>query len=196
MSEDAASRERSSWLESCSFVQIFRTFRLAIHPTKLTLALVGLLLTLVWGGWLDWLWQRADRGVAPHAIWAHAGLSVGAGQPEGETAGVFESWRRYEAWCLGSALTSARHGNLWTSGPVTVVGSAPPGAGDQMPSVAPIGLARCVLLMGKGFAWLVTFERRVIGVSARRYGHCRAGRSAGSPPCSTPGTRRSAGAMH
>jgi len=64
MSEDAASRERSSWLESCSFVQIFRTFRLAIHPTKLTLALVGLLLTLVWGGWLDWLWQRADRGVA------------------------------------------------------------------------------------------------------------------------------------
>lgn len=156
MSENAASRERSKWLESCSFVQIFRTFRLAIHPTKLALALVGLLLTLVWGGWLDWLWQRADRGVTPDAIWVHAGFSEGTGQTEGETAGVFESWRRYEAWCLGSALASARHGQLWTSGLATVLESGPPGAGGEMPSVAPIGLAPCVLLMGKGFAWLIT----------------------------------------
>ena len=52
MSNGAEAGHETSWLESCGFVQIFRTFRLAIHPTKLLLALLALILTWGWGSLL------------------------------------------------------------------------------------------------------------------------------------------------
>ena len=50
-----------NWRETFPFTQIFRAFRVAIHPTKLILALVALLL-IYCGGWLlDSLWPVQSR---------------------------------------------------------------------------------------------------------------------------------------
>src|SRR5436305_493844 len=45
-----------NWREAFPFTHLFRTFRIAIHPSKLILALVALLLLYVGGRVLDGLW--------------------------------------------------------------------------------------------------------------------------------------------
>ncbi|MHC4065465.1 MAG: hypothetical protein ACYSUI_13350 [Planctomycetota bacterium] len=160
MSADADSRERASWLESCSFVQIFRTFRLAIHPTKLILALAGLVLTLVWGGLLDWAWRRADHGVANSAVWSYVTAdSSGPGHvEEAGSTGIFTAWRQYEALCVESAVASVIRGQLWGGGldTASALGSMRADAGADSRLVAASGLVPCLILMAKGMGWLVT----------------------------------------
>ena len=52
-----------NWRETFPFTQIFRAFRVAIHPTKLILALVALM-ALYAGGWLlDSLWPVQYRAI-------------------------------------------------------------------------------------------------------------------------------------
>jgi hypothetical protein len=50
------------WRETFPFTNIFRSFRVAIHPSKILLALVGLLLIYIGGRVLDGLWL--DRHLA------------------------------------------------------------------------------------------------------------------------------------
>ena len=45
-----------NWRETFPFTNIFRSFRIAIHPSKILLALVGLLLIYIGGRVLDGLW--------------------------------------------------------------------------------------------------------------------------------------------
>ena len=45
------------------FINIFRAFRVAVHPSKLVLALVALLLLYAGGHVLDLCWPVADRAV-------------------------------------------------------------------------------------------------------------------------------------
>jgi len=52
-----------NWRETFPFTQIFRAFRVAIHPTKLILALVALLLIYCGGGLLDSLWPVQSRAI-------------------------------------------------------------------------------------------------------------------------------------
>jgi len=52
-----------NWRESFPFTQIFRAFRVAIHPTKLILALVALM-AIYAGGWLlDSIWPVQSRAI-------------------------------------------------------------------------------------------------------------------------------------
>lgn len=52
-----------NWRETFPFTQIFRAFRVAIHPTKLILALVALV-AIYFGGWLlDSLWPVQSRAI-------------------------------------------------------------------------------------------------------------------------------------
>ncbi|MCC6422033.1 MAG: hypothetical protein IT447_01010 [Phycisphaerales bacterium] len=51
-----------NWRETFPFTNIFRSFRVAIHPSKILLALVGLLLIYIGGRVLDGLWL--DRHLA------------------------------------------------------------------------------------------------------------------------------------
>jgi hypothetical protein len=52
-----------NWREAFPFTQIFRAFRVAIHPTKLILALVALI-ALYAGGWLlDSVWPVQSRAI-------------------------------------------------------------------------------------------------------------------------------------
>src|SRR5437879_4439412 len=54
-----------NWRETFPFTQIFRAFRVAIHPTKLILALVALLALYAGGTILDTMWQVQSRAI-PH----------------------------------------------------------------------------------------------------------------------------------
>ncbi len=68
MPDETQELRRIHWNECFGFMQIFRAFRLAIHPSKIVLALAGLLLTLAVGGILDAIWCAAGRSVIPGEI--------------------------------------------------------------------------------------------------------------------------------
>jgi hypothetical protein len=52
-----------NWREAFPFTHLFRAFRIAIHPSKIVLALVMLLLLYSGGRVLDALWRASDRAV-------------------------------------------------------------------------------------------------------------------------------------
>jgi hypothetical protein len=56
-----------NWRETFPFTQIFRAFRVAIHPTKLILALVALLALYAGGRVLDLIWPVQSRAI-PGAV--------------------------------------------------------------------------------------------------------------------------------
>jgi hypothetical protein len=49
--------------ETFPFTHVFRSFRVAIHPSKLVLALLAILLLYVGGRALDWVWPESHRGI-------------------------------------------------------------------------------------------------------------------------------------
>src|SRR5438105_2553614 len=52
-----------NWRETFPFTHIFRSFRVAIHPSKLILALVAILLLYLGGRVLDGIWPLKSKGV-------------------------------------------------------------------------------------------------------------------------------------
>lgn len=64
MAEDAHVLRGINWRETFPFTHIFRSFRIAIHPSKLILALLALLGLYVGGRVLDGIWPARDRAVA------------------------------------------------------------------------------------------------------------------------------------
>lgn len=52
-----------NWREAFPFTNIFRAFRIAIHPSKLVLGLMALLTLYVGGRFLDWLWPVSQRAL-------------------------------------------------------------------------------------------------------------------------------------
>lgn len=71
MPEQPAELRRINWSSSFAFTQLFRTFKMAIHPGKLGLALAGLLLFGLWGYLLDTIWLDRHQPVAAEvdAFW-------------------------------------------------------------------------------------------------------------------------------
>jgi hypothetical protein len=52
------------WRAVLPFTHIFRTFRIAIYPSKLVLALALLLTVYVGGRFMDWVWPETHKAVA------------------------------------------------------------------------------------------------------------------------------------
>jgi hypothetical protein len=67
MSDAPAGTGRFAWSECFGFLPIFRAFRLAIHPTKLFLAFLGVLGTYVVGRALDGMWKESCQAVVVSA---------------------------------------------------------------------------------------------------------------------------------
>src|SRR5438067_9843374 len=67
MPEDTHVVRGINWRETFPFTHIFRSFRVAIHPSKLILALLAILLLYCGGRVLDGLWGAQNRGV-PHEV--------------------------------------------------------------------------------------------------------------------------------
>src|SRR5215208_3033162 len=65
-----------NWRETFPFINIFRAFRIAIHPSKLVLALMALLVLYFGGRVLDGLWMHEHRAVPGEIeIYEHSRLS-------------------------------------------------------------------------------------------------------------------------
>ncbi len=52
-----------NWRETFPFTHIFRSFRVAIHPSKLILALVAIIMLYIGGRVLDGMWPVSSKGV-------------------------------------------------------------------------------------------------------------------------------------
>jgi hypothetical protein len=71
MQEQPAELQRINWSSCFAFTQIFRTFKMALHPSKLGLALAAVLLTFALGKVLDRVWSSRYEPVANevNAFW-------------------------------------------------------------------------------------------------------------------------------
>ncbi|UCD27381.1 MAG: hypothetical protein JSV03_09640 [Planctomycetota bacterium] len=71
MSDQPAEFKWTNWSDNFPFTHIFRTFKMAIHPGKLGLALVGILLTVLSGYILDGIWSTGHKSLSGevHAFW-------------------------------------------------------------------------------------------------------------------------------
>ncbi|MDB5358140.1 MAG: hypothetical protein JWN24_4593 [Phycisphaerales bacterium] len=78
MADDAQTIRNINWRELFPFTNLFRTFRIAIHPSKLVLGLALLFLVYAGGRTLDWIWPVRSYAVADEIDryeafrWAHA----------------------------------------------------------------------------------------------------------------------------
>ena len=63
MPEDTTVIRGIHWRETFPFTHIFRSFRVAIHPSKLILALLAILMLYIGGRVLDGIWPESQRGV-------------------------------------------------------------------------------------------------------------------------------------
>ena len=63
MPDEAVSLRDINWRETFPFTNIFRAFRVAIHPSKLVLALLALVCLYFGGRTLDWMLTARHRGV-------------------------------------------------------------------------------------------------------------------------------------
>lgn len=68
MAQDQLVLRRIDWQEVFAFTRLFNGFRSALHSTKIVLALAGLFLTFAVGCTLDWVWNKAGKGVWPAEI--------------------------------------------------------------------------------------------------------------------------------
>ena len=92
MADDAQTLRRIDWREVFPFTHLFRAFRIAVHPSKLVLGLVLLLLLYTGGRVLDGLWPRQSMA------------------PSGELA-QYENirWQNDRTRCCASALPQVVH---------------------------------------------------------------------------------------
>lgn len=105
MAEDSRGPDRIDWLEASGIRHILRALGFAVQPAKLGLALAALILLLLFGGLLDWIWS-ARGGVDDSAITQFI-VSRQAGQPYEEPTGeqgIFAVWRAHEARCIVGLL--------------------------------------------------------------------------------------------
>jgi len=88
MAEEKQQLQGIDWQETFAFTNVFRSFRLAIHPSKLVLAFAGLAICFIAGLALDRLWY----GGAP-IIWEHKQpIELGVFAGKGAAGQDFGSW--------------------------------------------------------------------------------------------------------
>jgi hypothetical protein len=63
MADEAHVIRRIDWKNTFPFTQIFKSFRIAIHPSKLVLALLALLAIYIGGKILDEIWPASERAL-------------------------------------------------------------------------------------------------------------------------------------
>ena len=67
MADESQAIRGISWRETFPFTNLFRSFRVAIHPSKLVLGLAALIILFAGGNFLDAIWPVRHR-VVPYAM--------------------------------------------------------------------------------------------------------------------------------
>jgi len=75
MAEEQHELRRINWTEVFSFTHVFKSFRMAIHPSKLVLALAAVVLIFCLGWVMDRFWDQGDQYVYPNEIRDHATMA-------------------------------------------------------------------------------------------------------------------------
>ena len=70
MADQSGELRQINWEECFPFTRLFKGFRMAMQPTKLALALAGILLMALWGGVLDCLWSGSATRPVNGETWA------------------------------------------------------------------------------------------------------------------------------
>ncbi len=94
---------RVNWIELFSFTQIFRSFHVAMHVSKLVLAVAALTLLFCFGWLLDVAWWAANRQAHPQEI------SWYVSRPGGDFDQMKDDWQRDRLKRSADLLTAARH---------------------------------------------------------------------------------------
>ena len=81
MAENANVIRGINWRETFPFTNIFRAFRIAIHPSKLILGLLAPLLLYVAGRVLDGIWPTSSNAVPGMPVVATPVINPFTGQP-------------------------------------------------------------------------------------------------------------------
>ena len=141
------------WMDSSGVRHLLRTFKIAIHPSKLILALGAICLTLIWGIVLDRIWTATGNGIHENAIADYIENRERETPADAMTAGVFAVFLEHELSCIRDAIESVRYGRI--------IGAVQPGAHITIPSTTDVryplrGAFANLVLMGRGFVWMVT----------------------------------------
>ncbi len=117
MSQSNPPSEQRGWLASSGLPELFRVLSLSVHPAKIGLALAAIVATFLFGGILDWVWQRGG-GVPEDAIARYiASCELDAPYVEGEgDRGIFETWRKHEQRCVIGLLGGSIPGSSLAAG--------------------------------------------------------------------------------
>ena len=67
MAEEPLTIRGISWRQTFPFINLFRAFRVAVHPSKIVLALIALILLYVGGNVLDMVWAVQYRAIPDEA---------------------------------------------------------------------------------------------------------------------------------
>ncbi|RPI58923.1 MAG: hypothetical protein EHM48_09645, partial [Planctomycetaceae bacterium] len=86
-----------NWTEVFSFTRIFKSCKMALHVSKMTLALAAIVLVFIFGWGLDRIWSIGNSYVRPGEIMDHCGKSDAAFEADKEG---FEKGRLNEAVTL------------------------------------------------------------------------------------------------
>lgn len=141
------SSKDGGWLEASGFLQILRTLGLAIHSTKLGIALTAIVLTFALGMVLDAIW-RTSGGVQATAITQFINARE-LDQPYDEKDGdfgIFHTWRVHERQCVRELLGSSLPGGSAALG--TPLGNYITAPGQSHPLRSLIGIVG-------GVRWMV-----------------------------------------
>jgi hypothetical protein len=134
MAEEPQAIRGINWRDTFPFTNLFRTFRIAIHPSKLGLALLLLLTFYVGGRVLDGVWPNQYKPMAtatPEIYERPAPVEVGAAELMAPRQGIFSWFLQYESsqinriamgvLGLSPAAVAAGVVNFIILGPATVI---------------------------------------------------------------------------
>ncbi|MFW5818034.1 MAG: hypothetical protein ACOCWV_05770 [Planctomycetota bacterium] len=99
MMDDQNEVRRVNWTEVFSFTHIFKSFRMAIQPSKLALALAAIIVLVVSGGVMGWVWSLGGATAYPNEIQSHYQLSETAfdnrmeSMEESRPNRIVDTWR-------------------------------------------------------------------------------------------------------
>jgi hypothetical protein len=113
MSTDPDSAGEARFVDAAGFWHIFRSFRIALQPSALAIALCAIVLTYMLGTVLDVIWTRGGGGVTPDAI-EHCITAIRQRAPFEEAAGgsgIFRTWLQHERRSILGLLSSSVPGS-------------------------------------------------------------------------------------
>jgi len=118
MADETRELRRINWGECFAFTQIFRSFRMAIQPTKLILAFCGLVLTYASGRILDVVWADAHKPVC--LVLGGAG-GAGGGEAITELGYFLENGRQATRDWVAAAAAETPTAGLKRVGPFSLL---------------------------------------------------------------------------